>query len=272
MRHGYLHDESQLTEDGAGYTFYCIGKPEGQPRLAGVDLAVRTSLLKHLASLPIGINERLMTMRIRLANGRHMTVMSVYAPAVTHSDDAREEFYEILSRTVSSIPPGDKIVIFGDFNTLVGRRGIAWEGILDQQRVGAENSNGTLLLSFCAAYGLVITNTLFQQKTSPKTTWMHSRFNHWHLLDYAIVWQRDRRDVHLTRAIRHTTTSDSYPVAFRRRKRGDAEDFGKMRGAQRAVGRRNSVFPTILCAPPKSDWVRVCNHLVRPSACEGETD
>ena len=163
-------------------------------------------------------------------------------------------------------------MIFGDFNTLVDRRGIAWEGILDQQRVGAENSNGTLLLSFCAAYGLVITNTLFQQKTSPKTTWMHSRFSHWHLLDYAIVWQRDRRDVHLTRAIRHTTTSDSYPVAFRRRKRGDAEDFGKMRGAQRAMGRRNSVFPTILCAPPKSDWVRVCNHLVRPSACEGETD
>ena len=38
-----------------------------------------------------------MTVRIRLANGHHMTVMSVYAPTVTYSDDAKEEFYEILS-------------------------------------------------------------------------------------------------------------------------------------------------------------------------------
>ena len=123
-----LSDESQLTKDGAGHTFYWIGKPEGQPRLAGVGFAVRTSLPDHLASLPIGINEQLMTMRIHLANSRHMTVMSVYAPAVTHSDDAKEEFYEILSRTVSSIPPGDKIMILGDFNARVGQSTIAWGG------------------------------------------------------------------------------------------------------------------------------------------------
>ena len=117
-----------MTKDGAGHTFYWIGKPEGQPRLAGVGFAVRTSLPDHLASLPIGINEQLMTMRIHLANSRHMTVMSVYAPAVTHSDDAKEEFYEILSRTVSSIPPGDKIMILGDFNARVGQSTIAWGG------------------------------------------------------------------------------------------------------------------------------------------------
>ena len=34
---------------------------------------------------------------------------------------------------------------------------------------------------------------------------------------------------------------DSYPVAFRRRKRGDSEDFGKeIRGARRVMGRTNS--------------------------------
>ena len=51
-----------------------------------------------------------------------------------------------------------------------------------------------------------------------------------------------------------TVSADSYPVAFRRRKRGDAEDFGKeIRGAQRVKGRTNSsVFPTILCVPPKA--------------------
>ena len=47
--------------------------------------------------------------------------------------------------------------------------------------------------------------------------------------------------------------TDSYPVAFKRRKRGEAEDLGKeMRGAQRVMGRTNSVFPTILCVPLKA--------------------
>ena len=58
--------------------------------------------------------------------------------------------------------------------------------------------------------------------------------------------------------------------AFRRRKRGDAEDFGKeMRGAHRVMRRTNSelpsVFSTILCAPPKSDWVRVwLSFIIQP--------
>ena len=44
---------------------------------------------------------------------------------------------------------------------------------------------------------------------------------------------------------------DSYPVAFRRRKRGDAEDFGKeMRGAQRVMERTNS--EKVASFPPSS--------------------
>ena len=44
--------------------------------------------------------------------------------------------------------------------------------------------------------------------------------------------------------------TDSYSVAFRRQKRGDAEDFGKgMRGAQRVMGRTNSGKA---CFPPSS--------------------
>ena len=35
-----------------------------------------------------------------------------------------------------------------------------------------------------------------------KKTWMHPRSKHWHLLDYIIVRQRDRREVLDTRAMR----------------------------------------------------------------------
>ena len=55
-------------------------------------------------------------------------------------------------------------------------------------------------------YNLVITNTIFQQSNKYKTTWMHPRSHHWHLLDYVIVQQRDLRDVRQTRVMRSSSS------------------------------------------------------------------
>ena len=59
--------ETQLEEVGGGYTFFCIGKPKDVPRTSGVGFAIRTELARRLDSLPRGINDRLMTLRLRLA-------------------------------------------------------------------------------------------------------------------------------------------------------------------------------------------------------------
>ena len=48
----------------------------------------------------------------------------------------------------------------------------------------------------------IATNTIFQQRNQLKTTWMHPRSKHWHLLDYVLVRRSDRHDVLLTRAMR----------------------------------------------------------------------
>ena len=58
------------------------------------------------------------------------------------------------------------------------------------------------LLSLCAEHQLVITGTIFQMKIRLKTTWQHPSPKHWHLLDYVIVRQKDRKDVLTTRAMR----------------------------------------------------------------------
>ena len=60
-------------------------------------------------------------MWFRLTNGHHLTVLSEYAPTISHLDDAKDEFYELLSRTVSSVPSGDKIIVLGDFNARMDR-------------------------------------------------------------------------------------------------------------------------------------------------------
>ncbi|CAG4946438.1 unnamed protein product [Colias eurytheme] len=79
----------------------------------------------------------------------------------------------------------------GDFNARVGCDYKAWPKVLGKHGVGNMNSNGQLLLSLCTQFNLSITNTHFQLPDKYKTTWMHPRSRHWHLIDYAIVRQVD---------------------------------------------------------------------------------
>ena len=74
--------------------------------------------------------------------------------------------------------------------------------IIGKHGVGNVNSNGLCLLYLCSEFDLIITNTLFQERNQCKTTWMHPRSKHWHLLDYVIVRRSDCRDVQLTDAMR----------------------------------------------------------------------
>ena len=103
------------------------------------------------------------------------------------------------------MPRRDKLFLLGDFNARVGRDYTSWCKVIGPHGVGRENSNGTMLLSTCTQYNLVITNTIFQQSNKYKTTWMHPCSHHWHLLDYVIV-RRDLRDVRQTRVMRGSSS------------------------------------------------------------------
>jgi len=143
-----------------------------------------------------------MTLRIPLAKRRYMTVVSAYAPTQTSDDTAKDNFYAALHTTLRSIPSQDKITTLGDFKARVCRDHTVWDGVIGRHGKGNFNSNGLQLLQTCAEFDLTITNTLFQMRNQQKTTWMHPRSKHWHLLDYVIVRRTDARDVLSTKAMR----------------------------------------------------------------------
>lgn len=197
-----LHGEDSLTEVGAGYTFFWKGVPEGIRRNHGVGFAVKSKLLQRIPETPIGINERLMTWRIPLAKERFATLISAYAPTLDAEYNIKEGFYRALDAILQKTPATDRIILMGDFNARVGSEHMVWSKVIGQHGVGKMNRNGLRLLSLCAEHQLVITNTIFQMKNWLKTTWQHPRSKHWHLLDYVIVRQKDRRDVLTTRVMR----------------------------------------------------------------------
>ena len=133
-------------------------------------------------------------------NNSHVTFIRAYAPTMAYSDQTKEEFYEQLDHAMQSVTHSDKLFLLGDFNACVGSDHTTWYKVLGHHGIRKENSNGTLLLTLCAGKQLVITNGLFTQKNSFKTTWGHPRFGHCHQIDFFIIRQRDGYDVKLTRA------------------------------------------------------------------------
>ena len=193
--------DTVLTEAGGGYTFYLKGKDSGEKCHHGVGFAIRSKLVDHLqGSLPIGINERLMTMSLPLEDTT-LSLISAYAPTLASSDESKETFYNMLTDAITNIPFSHKLLVMGDFNARVGADHTSWEKVIGKHGLGNENSNGTLLLSMCSQLELVITNTIFQQANKHKTTWMHPGSKEWHMIDYVITRQRDIKDVHHTRAM-----------------------------------------------------------------------
>uniref|UniRef100_H2ZYB3 Endonuclease/exonuclease/phosphatase domain-containing protein n=1 Tax=Latimeria chalumnae TaxID=7897 RepID=H2ZYB3_LATCH len=185
-------NKGHLREEVGGYTFFWKGKPTNDRQVHGVGFAIKNQIVSRMTEFPAGINERLMTLHLQLANNLSATVISAYAPTLA----AKEEHYADLDEILTIIPKEDKIILLGDFNARVARDSNMWRGTIGKEGVGKANPNGILLLSKCVEHDLVITNTIFRQHDRYKTTWQHPS-KQWHLLDYVIIRARDLKDVHI---------------------------------------------------------------------------
>ena len=197
--------ETRLADVGeeaeSNYTFFWSGKPVDEKRESGVGFAIKSSLVPKLIGKPNAINDRLMTVKLPLPKKRTATIISVYAPTMQHTDETKDKFYDELRTAISAVPRKDKLIILGDFNARVGTDWSTWAGVLGRHGVGKCNSNGQLLLETCMAHNLTVTNTCFQLPIRNRTSWMHPRSKHWHLIDYVLVRQQDRQDVRVTKSM-----------------------------------------------------------------------
>ncbi|XP_072048524.1 uncharacterized protein [Amphiura filiformis] len=101
-------------------------------------------------------------------------------------------------------------MVLGDLNARVGSDIATWPCILGNHGRGACNSNGELLLSFCAENQMAVTNTYFQMPDKWYYSWQHPRSKRFHLLDYVLTRQRDICDITSTRVMRGADCSTDH--------------------------------------------------------------
>ena len=126
------------------------------------------------------------------------TIICASALTMTNTDETKDKFFEYV---ISAVPVADKLVIRSDFNARIGQDSASWEGVLGKHGTEKCSTNGLLLLQTCSKHYFLITNTVFRFPTRNKTSWVHPRSKHWHLIVYAIVKRRNRRDVRVTRVV-----------------------------------------------------------------------
>ena len=182
--------------------------------------------------MPRPVSDRIMTMRLPLSKDNFATIISVYAPTMTNPDENKEAFYNQLASVLSGIPHTDKLLLIGDFNARIGRENDKWPLVMGKHGIGKCNSNGELLLALCSEFELIVTNTMFKQKDERKTTWMHPRSRHWHMIDFIITRCRDKMDIHSTRVMRGANCWTDHQmlrskVAFRIRQKHNRQGTSK---------------------------------------------
>ena len=89
----------------------------------------------------------------------NINILSAYAPTLTSTPEAKDQFYEALEDALWCIPKSECIYLLGDFNSRVGADWQVWPTCLGHYGLGRFNENGQRLLELCCHHGLCITNS-----------------------------------------------------------------------------------------------------------------
>ena len=99
-----------------GHTVYFSGNEKGGKK--GVAFIAN----QHTAKRVLGynpINDRLISLRLQ-AKPINITIIQVYAPTSSATDDVMDEFYNQLQDTLDTASKRDAVFVIGDFNAKIG--------------------------------------------------------------------------------------------------------------------------------------------------------
>ncbi|BHF59220.1 hypothetical protein SprV_0100217700 [Sparganum proliferum] len=88
--------EQSQQEVRVGYIFFWSDRSKADRRDAVVAFVIRNDIVRPLPCLPQGTNNRPMSLRLPLQGGKFVIIVSVYAPPMNSSEEAKNKFCEDL--------------------------------------------------------------------------------------------------------------------------------------------------------------------------------
>ena len=200
-----------------GYTLLHSGRPlpdedEPQTRNEGVGILLdrcATAAWKDAGESWEAISSRVVTARLkvrRCGQRRHggsretrdtyMTVVSAYAPTLKAPPGIKAKFVNELQDVTDKVPPGDILVVMGDFNARVGKRETerdVWREVRGRHGLGSCNEAGEEFLEFCAINNFTIMNTWFEKRQVHLATWKHPATKQPHMIDFVLMRKEQRQ-------------------------------------------------------------------------------
>ena len=96
------------------------------------------------------ISERMLVVRLKISE-EWVCFVQVYAPTEDSLVEEKEDFFDTLQETVSSLQCKGRVIIMGDFNARVRNRRGEWSEVIEGCGEETHNDNGRRLLEFCAS-------------------------------------------------------------------------------------------------------------------------
>ncbi|XP_070015228.1 uncharacterized protein [Nicotiana sylvestris] len=119
------------------------------------------------------VNDRLIV--IKLVVGEYtLNVISAYAPHVGLDEEVKRRFWEGIDEIVRQVPPAEILFIGGDFNGHIGATAGGYGEVHEGFGFGERNGEGTMLLDFAKAFGLVIANSRFPKRNEHLVTFQNA--------------------------------------------------------------------------------------------------
>ena len=88
----------------------------------------------------------------------NITIIQVYAPTSSATDDVMDEFYNQLQDTLDTASKRDAVFVIGDFNAKIGAGHCHEEekAVIGKFGLGERNKRGDNLVDFCISNDLVV--------------------------------------------------------------------------------------------------------------------
>ena len=88
-----------------------------------------------LIGSPTSLSSRVMSIRLKAAKHRNITVISAYAPTFKSDASTKDAFFQDLQKAIDDTRKSDMVFLLGDFNARVGSDWRTWNGVIGSEGV-----------------------------------------------------------------------------------------------------------------------------------------